>query len=151
MNKLILFPLAFMFLLTLYSSVYGGSSSLGATEDYSHFNGITINGETSNVSTPLAGSQEFSIWDIQGAIVILIIAIAIGIVFGFNILDSGFSPESQRYIVISILFMGLWVSLTVMSKNYLFDSNMTMMLWIGLTISYVIGIGDEMVGGGGGE
>ena len=140
MNKLLLFPLAFMFIITIFSSISLGETYLGSSGNYSSTDEITVGNESGSVDIPGAGEHEFDIWDSLGVIVILNVAIVIGIVAGIHILGSGITNFSQSLIFNAILFLGLWACLSVTSGMYFFTDTIAMLLWIGLTMTYVIGL-----------
>lgn len=137
MNKALLFPLVFMFILTMFAAVWGQTGFYN-----------TVNGEPGNISVS-GGSAEFDMWSVAGIMVLLFAAVAIGTIAGMHFLGSGLSDTSQNIIFTSILFLGLWACLTVISRNYLFDSAITMILWIALTVMYVVGVGTTVTGASG--
>ena len=141
MNKLLIFPLAFMFLLTIFASVFSSIHPTGSSTDYSNQQGGTFQGESGNVTIPEAESQSFNIWDTTGALVILTVAIAVGIIAGIKILGSGLSEMSQGMIFNGILFLGLWACLTIVSGDYLFSEAIVTVVWVSLTTIYIIGMG----------
>jgi hypothetical protein len=118
MNKMLIFPLGIMFLLTLMVSLTTSIHPIGSSDDYTNQSGINITGsdkEQGSVQIPRAGSQTFDIWGPTGIMVIMIIAISIGIIGGIHILGSGLSSESQMMIFNAIFFLGLWACLTIVS------------------------------------
>jgi hypothetical protein len=152
-NKLLVFPLAFMFLLTIYSVVDTGSHGTGYSEDYKNSTGLKTDSKTGYVDVPNAGSKSFSIWDNNAgaSMVIFIAAIAIGVIAGIKILGSGLSGLSQSMIFNSVLFLGLWACLSVIAGVYLFSQEMTGILWVGLTTVYIIGMGIHINGSATGD
>src|SRR4030042_352095 len=144
MNKLLLFPLAFMFLLSIFSFATTGITFLGSTENYSDENEIVINGSGTTVEIPGADAQTFNIWSDAGAMVIVLASITIGILSGVTFLGSGISERSQSLIFNAVLFIGIWACLTVVSGAYLFQHNILSILWLGLTTIFVIGLGIHM-------
>lgn len=149
MNKLLMFPLAFMFILTIYATVYSGTySGTGHSADYTNQSGTEIQGESGTVEIPNADTQDFNIWDSGAgyAMVILVAAIAIGIVAGIKILGSGLSDMSQGMIFNGILFLGLWSCLTIVSSAFLFYTEIVTILWMFITMIYIIGLGIHLNG-----
>lgn len=145
MNKLLIFPLAFMLLLTIFSMVYAGAVySPDSTPDYSTIDGIEINGSPTSVEIPEAGSYTFDIWDTTGFLLILTAAIAIGILAGINFLGSGLSETSQKMLFDSVLFGGVWGCLSIVSSDFMFSIAYTALLWLCLTLIYIIGVGMHM-------
>jgi hypothetical protein len=151
MNKLLIFPMSFMFLLTIFSTVYTGVYYSGQSSDYSSQSGTEIQGETGTVEIPSGGIETYNIWESGTgyAMIILIGAITVGIIAGIKILGSGLSDPSQSMIFNGILFLGLWACLTVISSQFLFDSAIAIILWISLTMIYVIGLGMHINPSGG--
>jgi hypothetical protein len=150
MNKLLIFPLAVMFLLTIFSVIYTGEQYVGSSPDLNNNSGIIIQNETGTVDVPGADPMEFNIWETTGALVILAAAIAVGIVAGFKILGSGFNEFSQSLMFNAILFLGLWAVLTIVSADLMFDTAMITLLWVGLTMTYIIGMGVHLANSSGG-
>lgn len=145
MNKLLVFPLAMMFLLTMFAFSYiGGTYGIGNSENYSSSTGINTTEGSGTVDIPRAGTQTFTIWSSAAAMVILIAAIAVGIIAGIKVLGSGLNDTSQKMIFNSVLFLGLWACLSAVSSNFLFGLTIITFLWVGLTIMYVIGVGVQI-------
>lgn len=144
MNKLILIPVAFMLLLTLFAFTYTGIQFTGISSDNSNVSGITIDGEPTQVEIDNAGSYEFNIWSTAGIILILTAATAVGIVAGLSVLGSGISVLSQKMLFDSVLFGGLWACLSAATVGIVFGNQFVALLWMVLTIMYVIGIGSHM-------
>ena len=140
-------PLAFMFILTLYSVVDTGETYSGTSENFSDLDSITINGtDTGTVDIPGSEPQTFDIWVIKGVIIILIACIALGIIGGIRILGSGISETSVHMLFTGTLFLGLWACLTVLVSSYMYDQQLTFFLWIGLTAMFTIGVAKEIIG-----
>lgn len=147
MNKLLLFPLAIMFFLTLMITMVIGVEPSGTSGDFTDTGGIIMPGSDStngSVEIPQGGSHTFDIWDSTGILVIMIVAIGIGIVAGIRVIGSGLSPESQMMIFNSIFFLGLWSCLTVISRDVLFENSMTSILWFILTAMFVVGLATHL-------
>jgi len=153
MNKLLIFPIGFMFLLTMYAVVYTGSTYSGDTENYQSQNGTIVQGESGSVYIPNAGSKSFDIWDslAGSAMVIIAGALAVGVISGIRILGSGLSEMSQSLVFNAIIFLGIWACLTVFAQDFLFDSIMTKLLWVALTLIYCIGLAIHLNGSAGGD
>ena len=142
-----------MFVLTVFSVVYTGSTFLGSTDDYSLQNGTEIQTDVGRVKIPNAGSQSFDIWDsVAGAsMVIMASAVAVGVLSGIKVLGSGLSDLSQSLIFNAIVFLGIWACLTVIAQDFLFDSLITKLLWVTLTLMYCIGLGIHLGGTASGD
>lgn len=155
LNKLMIFPLAFMFILSVYAMVDTGLTYQGASQNYSDSDQFEINetgsSKTGAVKIPRAGTQTFDLWDGSYAIAIILAAISIGIVAGIKVLGSGLNELAQSLIFNSVLFLGLWACVSAISGDYLFDNAFMTMFWIGITVTYVIGLGQHLNGGGSGE
>jgi hypothetical protein len=141
MNKLLIFPLAFMFILTLFSAIYSSETYTGYSAEYSPDEIIMINNDTGEVNIPSAQPQSFDMWETTGAMVIIVAAIAVGIVAGITVLGSGISERAQSLIYNGILFLGLWSCLTIISSRFFLGSLIPTMFWISLTVIYLIGFG----------
>lgn len=153
MNKMMIFPLGFMLILTLFSALYSSGSYIGSSEDYSNVTGISVDDANRTVQIPNAGSKTFNIWTsgLGYAMVILYAAIATGTIAGIKFLGSGLSDLSQSIIFNSILFLGLWAVLSVASSHYMFDSSVTIFIWVGMTTVYIVGMGIHINGNATGD
>jgi hypothetical protein len=119
----------------------------GSSENYSDSSGINIDDENRSIIIPGAESQEFDIWGSSGIIVIVIAAIAIGVVSGITVLGSGLSDEAQKMIVNSVLFLGLWACLSVVSSSVMFENMVTIILWFSITMIFMLGLSIQITGG----
>jgi hypothetical protein len=134
------FPMAFMFLLTAFSVVGTG---IHYTANYSYVH----SGSGSMDTTPT-----YDLWSLGlGAGIILTVALAAAIIMGFNLFGSGFNETSQKMTFNSILYGGIWAGLTIISSQFLFDQIMISMFWVMLTFIYVLGLGMQMQGTSGGD
>jgi hypothetical protein len=129
-----------MFIISLFLFANVAIAPEGETGDYSDASGIVIDGDNASITMPIAESQDFNIWLIGGALTIIGIAIAVGIVSGISVLGSGASVYSQKLLVISVLYIGLWASLTVITATLMFDELLTKITWIGLTMVFMLGL-----------
>lgn len=149
MNKMMLAPLGVMFFLTIIVNLYSSVFQTGVSEDYVPDGEFVVIGDgteqTGEIEIPTSEeTQEFDIWDSNGAMVILIAAMAIGIIAGITVLGSGITILSQGMIFDGILFLGLWACLTILSRELMFVNYVTGLLWVSLTSMYVIGLGSHM-------
>jgi hypothetical protein len=153
MNKMMLIPLGFMLILTMFMAIYTGNmdSGTGTTDDYGNSSGIDTSEGSGYVDIPSGGSHTFNIWSTEGVILILSVAIAVGIIAGIKVIGSGLSVFSQSLIFNGILFGGLWACLTIISSEFLFIGVITEMLWIFLTVTYIIGMGIHLNGNASGD
>ena len=98
------------------------------------------------VDIPEADTQEFDIWEGTYTIAIIIAAIAVGVLAGIRVFDTGLSDQAQKLLFNSILFMSLWACLSAVAYDYLFQNAYTVMLWILITTIYTVGLGLHMTG-----
>ena len=147
MNKPLIFPLVIMFLISIVLFAATSVAPEADTGDYSDSSGINIDGDNRTVLIPAAESQTVNIWTIGAAIVIIIAAIAIGIVSGIQFLGSGITETSQRYVVVGFIYLGLWACLTVITSTMLFDTLLTTIIWFGLTMIFALGLASELTEG----
>ena len=146
MNKMLTFPLVIMFLVSIVLFAATSIEPEGSTEDYSNSSGVTIDGTNRTVIIPQAETQTINIWLVGGAIAIVIAAVAIGIVSGIQFLGSGITETSQRYVVVSFMYLGLWACLTVVTSTLLFETTLTTIVWFGITMVFMLGLGAELTG-----
>lgn len=148
MNKLMLFPLGFMFILTIISSVYTSHTYLGSSTDMTVDGNLTITEDgaekTGSVDIPGSESQSFDMWGSTGAMLIIVAAIAVGILAGIQIVGSGLGEHAQALVFDGVLYFGLWACLTIIARDMLFAATITSILWITLTTTFVIGLGSHM-------
>jgi len=153
MNKMLIFPLALMFLISVLIFMQTAVAPLGSSPDQSGSGDkIYINGsvtEDVNVTIPKAGTNTINIWGAEGLMAYMLIAIGIGIVAGIHVLGSGITTKSQEMIFIAVFFIGLWIALTIISATLMYDNLFTSIIWIGITLVYFVGLGTELTGGGG--
>jgi len=147
LNKMMLFPLGFMFLLSVYAVMHTGATFEGTTGNYSSQE-IEIGGEPGDIYIEEAGSYSFDIWDIGGAYIILAAAISVGILAGVKVLGSGLSTMSQSLIFNGILFIGLWACLSIVASDFFFSGTIFLIIWVCLTSIYTIGMGIHMTNPG---
>ena len=144
MNKMLLFPMALMLILSMYGMIYTGYTyTPDSTEDYSNTS-ADVDGDPTYVDIPEAGSYTFDVWDNSGFLLILTAAIAIGVIAGVNFLGSGLSDTSQKMLFDSVLFGGIWACLSVAAVDFMFVNTYTSLLWLILTMVYIIGVGSHM-------
>jgi len=134
MNKLLMFPFAILFLLTLFALIYTGVSFSSSTEDISaNFNG----------SYKIAAThQSYSGFSMNSLILILLAGLAVATIAGFNLFGSGLSTTAQKIIFNSVIFGGIWAILSVITGQLMFNDPVGIIFyfWMILTILYIIGI-----------
>ena len=138
-----------MLILTMFSAVYAGQQYIGTVDDYSDPGNRTVDSDTSgDTEIPGAEEQDFNIWAAGGALVILVAAMAVGIVSGITIIGTGLSDPSQKILFNAIMFLGLWACLTVIAYQYMFATLVVTFLWLTLTTIYAIGVGIHVTDAG---
>jgi len=149
MNKMLIFPLALMFVISLIVSLQSSIQPVGTTGDYSQGNGVVIIGDETTEATVIvadAGSKEFNIWGTSGILIILIAGVIVGVAAGVHFIGSGLSGLSQAILVDAILFLGLWTCLTVVSSTLFFTDTVGTVTWLGITMVYMVGLSMHMTG-----
>ena len=140
MNKFLVFPLFFLLALSLYSIADATGSFSGEPGESPELP------DDVTVDIPEADTQEFDIWGGTYAIAVIVAAIAVGVLAGIRIFDTGLSDQAQKLLFNSILFLSLWACLSAVAYDYLFQNAYTIMLWILITTIYTIGLGLHMTG-----
>lgn len=147
MNKLIMIPLSILLILSAITFVSGGYLSSG-TVDVQDGGTINVNGSAGTVNVPNAGEQSFYIWGLEGAIVILVAAMALAIVSGITVFGSGLGEGAQRMIFLTTALFGLWICLSVINTQLILSIGVAgSLLWLLLTIMYVLGFVQTFMGG----
>ena len=145
MNKLLLFPIGILLLITLYVVVSGGTYFLSDSENISSYEGMEINGtDTGEVYIPQAGTSEFDMWGLQGAIAILLIIMVVGVVAGISVFGSGLKDASINILFICALYLAFWGVLTAVTIDFFSGTEMAFLLYVAMSLMYVIGIGQEI-------
>jgi len=151
MNKLFVFPLAFMYLVSIFVFLDTAIEPSGTSPDFSDSDQITINEDgvdkNSTVQIPSAGSYTFNLWETAGILYILLTAVALGVVASIGILGSGLSGLGQNLIFNSVLFLGMWACLTVVSAEFMFENFIMTLIYMVMTMMFVTGLGMHMSGG----
>jgi hypothetical protein len=144
MNKLLVFPLAFLLLVTLFLTLYSGKlDDSGGT--------IHANSTGSYINTPGGGQHNFNIWNSPtAALGIIIAAILLGGVTSIHFLGSGLGEFGNKLVFDSIMFLGIWGALTLMTFQVVFSTLMFSILWMLLTFIYVVGLGIHISSSGAG-
>jgi len=149
-NKLLLFPLGFMLILSLFNATLADYFPSSQTNDYSNQSGTIVTGSGSGsdvagkVKLPYGTSQSFNIWSTQGAIIIITICLAVGILAGITVLGSGLKEFSIKLIFYGIFYLGIWAVLSFSASTFLFNINMMLYFWVALTLMYVMGVGIQL-------
>ena len=102
---------------------------------------------TTNFEFPI-GDFIISIDPVAGLIVIFIVIMVIAGLLGIQILASGLSPESIRFMMNAILYFGIWSLLSTMCFGLITSIEIFgTLIYITLTIAYVIGVIQKLSGG----
>lgn len=89
----------------------------------------------------------FEIDPVAGMIVIFIVIIVIGLLLGIQVLASGLSPESIRFVMNAILYFGIWSVLSALASPLIFGIEIFgTLIYIVLTVAYVIGVIQKQTG-----
>jgi hypothetical protein len=138
-----MFPLVIIVLIALISLTYTPGTPLTGQVVVNQPGEITVNGTTSDIKVPGAGTKHFdlNLDPIQGVLIILAAAIIIGTASGIHILGSGLGDLGQKLLYNSLIYFGLWGIFSILGFNLLnqMDYGFGFLIWIVLTICYVIG------------
>ena len=144
MNKPLVFPLIVMFIVSLILFASASIAPPTTTGDYSESSGVVVDGEYEEFEIVNETSMTLDVWTVAGFMVLIVAAIAIGIAAGVGVLGSGLSDPSQRIIIISIIYMGLWACLTAITATMMWETTIGTVTWLGLTIIFLLGMSEEL-------
>ena len=144
MNKALVFPLIIMFIVSLVLFASASIAPQTTTGEYSESSGIVVDGSYEEIQIVDESSVTLDVWSVAGFMVLVVAAIAIGITAGVGVLGSGLSDSAQRIIIISIIYMGLWACLTVITATMLWETTIGTVTWLGLTIIFLLGVSSEL-------
>lgn len=131
MNKMLIFPMTIMLILTIYIAV---ATLTEYSSDMPDFEDI------------VGGGTSINIWELGGAVVILLVSVSISIACGIGTFMVDLSENAQKIIFNMSLFGGLWASLTMIANDFFFHTLILTLIWLGLTMIYVVGIGFQIQG-----
>lgn len=104
-------------------------------------------GSATSFELPI-GDFTIKIDPVAGLIVIFIVIIVIAALLGIQILASGLSPESIKFIMNAILYFAIWSLLSTLCFNLIVSIEIFgTLIYITLTIAYVIGVIQKLSGG----
>lgn len=149
MNRLLAFPMAMLFLLTIIIFLATSLEPESTTGDFSTSDTFIVEGtenQTVGVNIPSAESATFNPWGFGGFMVILTAIIAIGIVAGIKVLGSGLGELAHKILFISLAYLALWGCLSIATGELFFTTTISMVLWFVLTIMYMIGFISTITG-----
>jgi len=140
MNKFIVFPLSILLMIVVINFI-GGNTLSGDGFAVNTTGDATINGTTTTYESQGGGVFSFDLFSGDGILVTMIALGAVGIVAGIQLFGSGLSETSQRMIVLSVAFLGLWGALSIMAKDTITEGTgwFGIILYLVLTIIYGIG------------
>lgn len=139
-----------MLLITLLS-IISGNSFIGVSSTYEVNTDAIVNGSTSTFDINQA-SLTFSIDPLQGALVWIVIIVALGVAIGIKVLGSGLSDQSVHLLFMGTFFISIWTILSVLASGLIFEIEVFgSLIYITLTILYAIGCIMFVSGGGGGS
>ena len=140
MNRPLLFPLSILICLTIVGYLSNGNLiGDGFTTDT---NGtVDINGTTGSYSSSYGGVFTFDFFTGDGLLVTIIVLVSAVILLGIGLFGSGLSVFSQNLVLQSVVFLGLWGALTIISKDFILVGTGTIgiILYFILTVIYGIG------------
>ena len=146
MNKLLVFPIGIMFFISMFLLASASVAPETSSEDYSDVSGISIDGNNRTVLIPAAETQTLNIWLITGALIVVVAGIAVGIVAGITVLGSGVSVLSQKIIVVSFIYLGIWGCLTVITATIMLSDSILTLIWFALSFIFSLGLSSELTG-----
>jgi hypothetical protein len=131
--------LTILLMFSLFSIVLGaewGQDVVNASDSTS----AAVNGTTTGLSYN-ADNVFLDIGVLNGALVILTVVIALAILFGIRILDSGLSDSSVRTITTAVLYGSIWISLSLLAySGIIMIEVFGALIYVVLTFLYVIGV-----------
>lgn len=150
MNKLMLFPLIVLSIITVLSFISGGNL-VGTFEVDDPNSTSTINGTDSSYSAPNGGIFNFDLFSGLGLLAVIIALSAVGIIAGIQFFGSGLSEFSQNMIVKSVGFIGLFTALMLFSSSVIMNGTgiYGILVNFGLTLMYGVGFIFDVSGSGG--
>ena len=152
MNKPLLFPLSILICLTIVGYLSNGNLvGDGFTTDT---NGtVDINGTTGSYSSSYGGVFTFDFFTGDGLLVTIIVLVSAVILLGIGLFGSGLSVFSQNLVLQSVVYLGAWGALTIMSKDFILAGTGTIgiILYFILTIIYGIGFIMQVTSSGSGD
>lgn len=153
MNKLVMFPLTIMIILTFISFVSGTTYQSTYDPNQGGTHNSTTDGDThSGTYNTGAAKININIWAlaavISGVMILLLTAVGIGIVSGIEVLGSGLGEMAQRLIFKSVFWIGLWtiLSLAVLGLLTIDTTGLSLMFWVAISFIEAIGLGFELGG-----
>lgn len=157
MNKLLMFPLTFMLILSIFCIFFSGKvysgyiTKTGESEVSSHTSEqwSDIEWALYNASFEAnARKHAVSLQNMYTVLALLTLAFALAGIAGLKLFGSGLSVFSQLLIFNATLYGGIWACLTLNSIQVIFKDgfNIGSVIWTMLTIFYVLGMAVQING-----
>jgi len=149
MNRLIVIPLSLMFIIAGISLWYDPSTNLDYAYADTSIGKIDLgdSGGESQISFDKSVNDYTTISGLEGVLILLIVAIGASTVLGIRILGSGVSELTQKLIMYSVAYLGIWGILSVIVYKQIFSIPIIgSFIWILLTAAYMIGFVQEVGG-----
>ena len=145
MNKLILYPLFLLFLISVFTQMLntgGASFGYGGETGEEITGNQTLTGEESELELDNAElSLDFTMT--TGLVAVIAGAIALGLI-GIKVLGSGLDSYSIKIIWNGIVFYGLWSIFSVLAFNAISSIWLGSIFWFLLTFIYSLGVFSRM-------
>lgn len=143
---LITITLLILIVITLFS-IIAGSSFTGNVIENVIDNELIVNGTGSTLE--LDSSTFFNIDPVIGFTATIIVIVVLASVLGIQIIGSGLSPETVRVMIIGISYAGIWIVFSLLAEPLISSIEIFgTLLYVVLTIGYVIGVVQQIAGGG---
>lgn len=144
--ELTLLILAFI---TVFSMMFGNALTGYQFDDVVNQD-LIVNGTTTTLEFNASGDF-LSVDPIIGATVIIITIMVIAGALGIQILGSGLSDSSQKAIVYSIFYIGIWTILSLLSYPLISAIDIFgLMIYTLLTLAYAVGVVQKFLQNGNG-
>ena len=148
MGLLIPICVGIMLMLTLVS-IISGNSFIDAGIDTTVDTEALLNGTTSEFGIP-SDTLSFSIDPLQGALVWIIVIVALGVAVGIQVFGSGLSEKSVHLLFMGTFYISLWSILSILAMNLLTSiAVFGSLIYLVITILYAIGCIIQIGGGSG--
>lgn len=148
--SLIIFSLGVMIFLSIFAVIGGG--------DWMNFDIAVLPDDMTTAFELIEGRDPFStgstlvVGDLAGAIAIIVIIITLGALIGIQVFGSGLSGNSVRMIILAVVYISLWTTLSLFAGDMLFSiEGFGSVIYVGLTLIYTVGVIRHIGGGNVGD
>lgn len=145
MNKLLAIPLFFIIMMSLLGLVNDINYTFTGATEYEErqvWNETSFQWETREMPVQ---EEPFTLVGMDGAMVVLVAAIAIAMLLGISILGSGVSEYTQSLTLHVAVYGGIWGVFSALSYTMLISlAIFGAFIWICFTVMYVLGFVQEM-------